>query len=103
MKRFVSSRTFLDTEHLAAEIRAWDHAEGSRIHSTTGQAPYYRFELERPHLLPLPEEPFFYATVEMRRVSRECFLSFEATATRRPLSMPEPRSRCALLQRKCIS
>jgi hypothetical protein len=64
VKRFVSSRTFLDTEHLAAEIRAWDHAEGSRIHSTTGQAPYYRFELERPHLLPLPEEPFFYATVE---------------------------------------
>ena len=27
--------------------------------------------------LPLPEEPFFYATVETRRVSRECWVSFE--------------------------
>ncbi len=77
VKRFVSSRTFLDREHLAAEIAAWDHVYNSRVHSTTGQAPYDRFELERPHLLPLQEEPFFYATVEMRRVSRDCFVSFE--------------------------
>lgn len=77
VKRFVSSRTFLDREHLAAEIAAWDHTYNSRVHSTTGQAPYDRFELERPHLLPLPPEPFFYATTEMRKVPRECWVSFE--------------------------
>jgi len=77
VKRFVSSRSFLDVEHLAAEIAAWDHAYSSRVHSTTGRAPYDRFELERPHLLTLPPEPFFYATVEVRRVSRECRVSFE--------------------------
>lgn len=77
VKSFCSSRTFLDREHLQAEIAAWDHAYNSRLHSTTGQTPYDRFELERPYLLPLPEEPFFYATVEMRRVSRDCFVSFE--------------------------
>jgi len=77
VKRFCSSHTFLDTAHLEAEIASWDHAYNSRIHSTTGQAPYDRFELERPHLLPLPPEPFFYATCEVRKVSRDCFVSFE--------------------------
>lgn len=77
VKRFCSSRTFLDREHLEAEIAAWDHEYNSRVHSTTGQAPYDRFELERPHLLPLPEEPFFYATCEVRKVLRDCFVSFE--------------------------
>jgi transposase len=77
VKRFCSSHTFLDREHLEAEIASWDHAYNSRIHSTTGQAPYDRFELERPHLLPLPPEPFFYATCEVRKVSRDCFVSFE--------------------------
>lgn len=77
VKRFVSSRTFLDREHLASEVASWDSAYNSRIHSTTGQAPAVRFELERPHLLGLPPEPFFYATVEVRKVSRECWVSFE--------------------------
>lgn len=77
VKRFVSSRTFLDKEHLASEIASWDHAYNSRVHSTTGQAPYDRFELERPHLLPLPPDPFFYAVTEVRKVSRECWVSFE--------------------------
>jgi len=77
VKRFVGSRSFLDREHLASEVASWDSAYNSRIHSTTGQAPAVRFELERPHLLPLPAEPFFYATTETRKVSRECWVSFE--------------------------
>jgi transposase len=77
VKSFLSSHTFLDRKHLATEVAAWDHAYNSRVHSTTGQAPYDRFELERPYLLPLPEEPFFYARTEVRRISRDCFVSFE--------------------------
>lgn len=59
-KGFLSSRTFLDAEHLEAEFAADNVRYNSAIHSTTKQEPMLRLELEQAYLMPLPERPYSY-------------------------------------------
>ena len=78
-KGFMSSRTFLDAEHLEAEFAADTVRYNSSIHSTTKQEPILRLELERSYLAALPERPYSYTLTHNRTASRDLMVSFEGS------------------------
>lgn len=86
VKSFISSRTFLDTEHLEAELATEVARHNASIHPTTGQVPVLRLELERAYLKPLPEHPFSYTITHVRTASRDLLVSFEGNR----YSVPAP-------------
>jgi len=51
---------------------------GLRIHGTTKEKPLERFEqVERQHLLPLPETPYDLATWKHIKVYQDCYIAFD--------------------------
>ena len=78
-KGFLSSRTFLDAEHLESEFAADTVRYNSSVHSTTKQEPRLRLELERSSLAALPEHPYSYTLTHNRTASRDLMVSFEGS------------------------
>jgi transposase len=62
------------------EARVWmDTVANCRIHGTTKERPCDRLEQERPHLIAIANQPEFdCAVLHIRKVSRDCMVSFEA-------------------------
>ena len=79
VKTFLASRTFLDQEHLEAELAAETIRYNSSVHSTTKHAPLLRLELERNYLNPLPERPWSYTVTHERVASRDLMVCFEGS------------------------
>lgn len=79
IKTFISSRTFLDIDHLETELATEILRYNSSIHSTTKQEPLLRLELERNYLTALPERPYSYTVVHRRTASRDLMVSFEGS------------------------
>jgi len=78
-KGFLSSRTFLDAEHLESEFAADTVRYNAARHSTTKQEPMLRLELERNYLSALPERPYSYTLTHNRTASRDLMVSFEGS------------------------
>lgn len=57
-RQFLSSRAFLDPEHLKAELSAETLRSGTSVHSTTRWEPLLRLELKRHYFSPLPPQPY---------------------------------------------
>lgn len=79
VKSFISARTFLDVDHLQEELAAETLRYNASVHSTTGQEPLLRLELERAYLLPPPERPYSYTVTHRRTASRDLLVSFEGS------------------------
>jgi transposase len=79
VKGFLSSRTFLDIDHLESELAQETLRYNSSVHSTTRQEPMLRLELERNYLGGLPEHPFSYTVTHRRTASRDLLVSFEGS------------------------
>ncbi len=79
IKSFLSSRTFLDMEHLEAELAAETARYNAASHSTTRQRPANRLEIEQGYLAPLPERPYSYTVTHVRTASRDLLVSFEGS------------------------
>ena len=79
VKGFLSSRTFLDIEHMEAELAAETLRYNSCLHSTTAQMPVIRLELERNYLSALPDHPFSYTVTHRRTASRDLLVAFEGS------------------------
>lgn len=77
VKRFIESEVFLSREHLKNELKKFIQEENGKVHSTTRERPMERLEKERRFLQPLAEWPIEFARVERRRVSKDCFISFD--------------------------
>lgn len=77
VKANLANHTFIDLDHLEAELVRADAAYNARVHSTTGMPPDERLAIERGYLIELPEEPFAYSLTYDRQVFRDCFLSFD--------------------------
>ena len=73
----LSGRTFRGLEHLN-ETTAWWLAEVAdvRVHRQTKARPIDRHAEERPHLIPLPAQPFDAAEVVYRTVDAEGFVVY---------------------------
>lgn len=75
MKEFLSSRTFLDSEHLEGELAQETLRYNLSLHSTTRQAPRPRLELKRRYLTPLPPQPYSYTVTHNRVASKDLLVS----------------------------
>ena len=70
-----AGRYFADFGDLVRQCQVWlNETANVRVHSITRQRPVDRFEQERPHLLPLPAEPFDTDWVLYPKVSKDCVI-----------------------------
>ena len=75
-KNFCPGRSFTDLTDLNNQLQKWlQDVANVRIHGTTGDRPVDR--LWQENLQPLPDKPFPTAVRFERRVSRDCFFSYE--------------------------
>jgi hypothetical protein len=71
-KNLLNGRTFRSLEHLNEVAQWWlEHVADVRIHRETKQSPRDRHQLELPHLIPLPAQPYDTAEVVYRCVNGE--------------------------------
>jgi len=102
VKQFLSSRTFLDLEHLEGEFRAETMRQGASIHSTTKQEPLLRLELERNYLGELPPHPYSYTVSHERVVSRDLLVSFEGNRYSVPQAFAQKRVKVKATPREVL-
>jgi transposase len=76
-KNLLNGRTFRTLDHLN-EVTAWWLANVAdvQVHRETGQRPIERYAEERPHLIPLPAQPYDTALVVYRVVNVEGFVAY---------------------------
>ena len=73
-RSFLAGRTFADVGCMNERVRDWvREVAGPRIHGTTHEAPWARFDRgEQPALQPLPETPFDPIVAYHCQVHRDC-------------------------------
>lgn len=76
VKGETAARTFLDRDHLAAEIASAAVRYNSHVHGTTGMKPADRLELERDYLATLPATSYPLEPPAVRTVSAEALVSY---------------------------
>ena len=76
-KNLLAGREFRTLEHLN-EVAAWWLAEVAdvRVHRKTRRRPIDLHAEERPHLIPLPEQPYEVAEMVYRTVDTEGFIGY---------------------------
>jgi len=73
----LNARTFQSLEHLNDCTRRWlAEVADVRVHRQTGRRPIDLHAEERPHLIPLPANPYDVAEVVYRSVDAEGFVTF---------------------------
>jgi transposase len=76
-RNFFYAREFRELENLNTQCAAWlAETANARVHGTTGEVPWDRLEVERPSLLPLPQEPYIPRITLGRRISKGGFISY---------------------------
>lgn len=75
-KAEVAGRTFLDRDHLAAEIADAADRYNAHVHGTTKMAPTSRLELECDYLTDLPAAAYPLEPPALRTVSSDALVSF---------------------------
>lgn len=71
----LASRSFETLSELNA---SWLPIRRGQVHRTHGQVIGERAEADRAALLPLPELPYVVAEHHLRRIGKDCLISFEA-------------------------
>jgi transposase len=73
-RNFIAGQEFADIHFANQHLREWVlEVAGVRQHGTTHQPPLHLFrELEKPALLPLPEEPFSLCEIRPVKVHPDC-------------------------------
>jgi transposase len=77
-KNLLNGRTFRNLAHLN-EVTAWwlSNVADVRVHRETRQRPLDRYAEERPHLIPLPAQPYDTAQVLYRIADAEGFVCYQ--------------------------
>ena len=79
-QHFIKGNRWDDFDRFASALVTFTVEElDTVIHSTTGERPIDRFQVERPLLTPLPATPFVGTHEEMRKVSWDCLISFRGS------------------------
>lgn len=102
MKQFLSSRAFLDPEHLEAELSGRTLRYGTRVHSTTIKEPLLRLELQRHYLSPLPPQPYSYTVTHERAFFRDLLVSFEGNRYSVPQAFAQKRVKVKATPREVL-
>lgn len=102
VKQFLSSRAFLDTEHLEAELSGKTLRSGTSVHSTTKQEPLLHLERERRYLSPLPPQPYSYTVTHERAVFRDLLVFLEGNRYSVPQAFAQKRVKVKATPREVL-
>jgi transposase len=75
----LAGRAFDDLDDLDAAFSDWLPIRRAQTHRTHGEVIAVRAGLDRERLRPLPARPYLVADSHLRRVGKDCLVSFEAS------------------------
>jgi hypothetical protein len=75
----IAGRRFDSIADLDGAFGAWLPIRRAQVHRTHGQVIGVRAEQDRAVLRSLPDEPYLVTEKHLRRVGRDCLISFEAS------------------------
>jgi transposase len=87
----LAGRSFDSIAEMDAAFADWLPIRRAQLHRTHGQVIAVRAEADRAALKPLPDRPYLVTDRHLRRVGRDCLVSFEASL----YSVPARRIRAA--------
>ena len=71
---------FICLETANLDLHGWLRKKDERVHGTTHEVVSQRFNRERPHLNPLPPQPFDTSYRVYRKVYKDCTVRFEGNS-----------------------
>jgi len=92
----LAGRSFDSIAGLDGAFAGWLPIRRRQVHRTHGQVIAVRAEADRAALGPLPERPYLVAEKHLRRVGKDCLVSFEASCYSVPARQIEPGQRVQL-------
>jgi Integrase core domain len=92
----IAGRSFDSIRELDGAFDAWLPIRRSQIHRTHGQVIAVRAQADRAALQPLPDQPYLVAEKHLRRVGKDCLISFEASCYSVPARQVRPGQRVQL-------
>ncbi len=87
----IAGRRFDSIAELDGAFAAWLPIRRAQVHRTHGQVIAVRAEADRAALLPLPDQPYLVTDKHLRRVGKDCLVSFEASFYSVPARQIRPR------------
>lgn len=75
----IAGRSFDSIAELDGAFAGWLPIRRAQVHRTHGQVISVRAEIDRAALLSLPEQPYLVTDKHLRRVGKDCLVSFEAS------------------------
>ena len=75
----LAGRDFASVAELDGAFAAWLPIRRAQVHRTHGQVIAVRAQADRAALLPLPDQPYLVTDKHLRRVGKDCLVSFEAS------------------------
>jgi hypothetical protein len=75
----LDGRTFASPQEMDDAFLAWLPARRAQVHRTHGEVIAERAERDRAVLAPVPERPYVVCDRHLRRVGKDCLVSFEAS------------------------
>ncbi len=75
----IAGRQFDSIAELDGAFAGWLPIRRAQVHRTHGQVIAVRAEPDRAALGPLPEQPYLVTEKHLRRVGKDCLVSFEAS------------------------
>lgn len=75
----IAGRAFGSIAELDGAFASWLPIRRGQVHRTHGQVIAVRADADRAALQPLPDRPYLVADKHLRRVGKDCLISFEAS------------------------
>jgi transposase len=75
----IAGRVFDSIAELDGAFAGWLPIRRAQVHRTHGQVISVRAKADRAALLPLPDRPYLVTDKHLRRVGKDCLVSFEAS------------------------
>jgi transposase len=92
----LAGRRFDSLVEMDAAFLAWVPIRHGQVHRTHGEVIGERAAVDRAELRPLPEVPYLVAEVHLRRVGKDCLVSFEASLYSVPARLVRAGQRVAV-------
>jgi len=92
----IAGRSFDSIRELDGAFDAWLPIRRSQVHRTHGQVIAVRAQADRAALRGLPDQPYLVAEKHLRRVGKDCLISFEASCYSVPARLARPGQRVQL-------
>jgi hypothetical protein len=92
----LAGRSFESIAGLDGAFTGWLPIRRRQVHRTHGQVIAVRAEADRAALAPLPEQPYLVGEKHLRRVGKDCLISFQASCYSVPARLVQPGQRVQL-------